>query len=83
MVEAIVSATLAAIAGVAAVTNKVHSRINHVYDRLIDMDRRVDGIELHIAESYVTKTDLASTIQSIEDHMVRIEQKLDQIALNK
>tara|TARA_A100001201_G_C4000969_1_gene174561 strand:- start:22 stop:279 length:258 start_codon:yes stop_codon:yes gene_type:complete len=80
-VEAAVTATLAAVAGMASITNRLHTRINHLYDRLSEMDRRVDGIELRIAEKYVSKADLAAIIKSMEDHMVRIENKLDQLTL--
>jgi len=83
MVEAAVTAALAAAAGVAALTNRLHTRINHLYDRLAEHDRRVDGIELRIAEKYVSKADLAAIIKSMEDHMVRIENKLDQLTLIK
>jgi len=83
MVEAAVTAALAVVAGVATLTNKLHSRINHLHDRLLDMDRRVDGIELRIAEKYVSKADLAAIIKSMEDHMIRIENKLDQLTLSK
>ena len=82
-VEAAVTAVLAALAGMASVTNRLHTRINHVYDRLAEMDRRVDGIELRIAEKYVSKADLAAIIKSVEDHMIRIENKLDQLTLTK
>lgn len=81
MVEAAVTAALAAAAGVAALTNRLHSRINHLHDRFLDMDRRVDGVELRIAEKYVSKADLAAIIKSMEDHMIRIENKLDQLTL--
>jgi hypothetical protein len=80
-VEAAVTATLAAFAGMASITNRLHTRINHVYDRLAEMDRRVDGIELRIAEKYVSKADLAAILKSMEDHMIRIENKLDQLTL--
>ena len=83
MVEAAVTAALAAAAGVATLTNRLHTRINHLYDRLADHDRRVDGIELRIAEKYVSKADLAAIIKSMEDHMIRIENKLDQLTLIK
>ena len=80
-IEAAVTATLAALAGMASITNRLHNRINHVHDRLSEMDRRVDGVELRIAEKYVPKTDLAAIIKSVEDHMIRIENKLDQLTL--
>lgn len=83
MVEAAVTAVLATAAGVAALTNRLHTRINNLYANLSDMDRRLDGIELRIAEKYVSKADLAAIIKSMEDHMVRIENKLDQLTLIK
>lgn len=82
-IEAAVTAVLAALAGMASITNRLHTRINHVHDRLSEMDRRVDGIELRIAEKYVSKADLAAIIKSVEDHMIRIENKLDQLTLTK
>lgn len=81
MIEAAVSVTFGAIAGVAALTNRLHNRINTLHDHFREMDRRVDGIELRIAEKYVSKADLAAIIKSMEDHMIRIENKLDQLTL--
>lgn len=83
MVEAAVTATLAAIAGVATLTNRLHSRINHLHDRIVDMDRRVDGVELRVAEKYVSKADLAAILRSMEEHMIRIENKLDKLTISK
>ena len=45
------------------------------------MDRRVDGIELRIATNYVDKGEFKAGLQRMEDHMVRIENKLDQIVM--
>ena len=42
---------------------------------------RLDAIELNVAQDYVSKADLAVMVQRMEDHMVRIENKLDQIVL--
>lgn len=83
MLEAAVTATLAAVAGIATLTNRLHTRINHSHDRISDVDRRVDAIELRIAEKYVSKADLASILRSMEEHMIRIENKLDQLTLTK
>ena len=83
MLEAAVAAAVASIAGVAALTNRLHTRINHVHEHIRDMDRRVDGIELRIAEKYVSKADLAAILKSMEDHMIRIEQKLDNLSFIK
>ena len=64
MIEAIVTASLAAIAGVATITNRLHTRINHVHDRIELIDRRIDQVELRVAENYVTKADLAAILRN-------------------
>ena len=74
MIEAGVSAVIAIVAAGAALTNRVHNRIN-------DMDKRLDTFELRVATSYVPKQDFETAVQKIEDHMVRIETKLDQMLL--
>ena len=81
MIEAVVTAVVAAIAGVAALNNRIHNRINNVHDRISGLDRRIDAIELNVAQDYVSKADLSTLVQRMEDHMVRIENKLDQIVL--
>jgi bacterioferritin (cytochrome b1) len=79
--EAIVSVVIAVVAGGAALNNRLHNRINNVHDRISGLDRRIDAIELSVAQDYVSKADLAVMVQRMEDHMVRIENKLDQIVL--
>lgn len=79
--EAAVSAVVALIAGLAAVTNRLHNRINQVHGRITEMDRRVDGVELRIATNYVDKDEFKVGLKRMEDHMVRIENKLDQIVM--
>jgi len=74
MIEAGVSAVVAIIAAGAALTNKIHNRIT-------DLDKRLDTFELRVATSYVPKQDFETAVQKIEDHMIRIENKIDQIAL--
>ena len=74
MIEAGVSAVVAIIAAGAALTNKIHNRIT-------DMDKRLDTFELRVATSYVPKQDFETAVQKIEDHMIRIENKIDQIVL--
>ena len=74
MIEAGVSAVIALVAAGAALTNRVHNRIN-------DMDKRLDTFELRVATSYVPKQDFETAVQKIEDHMIRIENKIDQIVL--
>ena len=79
--EALVSAVIAMVAGGAALNNRLHNRINNVHDRISGLDRRVDAIELNVAQDYVSKADLSVMVQRMEDHMIRIENKLDQIVL--
>ena len=79
--EAIVAAVIAMVAGGSALNNRLHNRINNVHDRISGLDRRIDAIELNVAQDYVSKADLSVMVQRMEDHMVRIENKLDQIVL--
>ena len=81
MTEAIVSAALASVAGVTAIVNRLHNRINSVHSRITEMDRRVDTMELRIAQNYVQKAEFSKAMEKMEDHMVRMEAKLDQIIM--
>ncbi len=45
------------------------------------MDRRLDTFELRVATSYVPKDEFTTAIQKIEDHMIRIETKIDKIVM--
>jgi septal ring factor EnvC (AmiA/AmiB activator) len=74
MIEALVSAAIAAIAAGAALNSRTHNRIN-------DLDRRIDTFELRVATNYVPKQEFTTAIKKIEDHMIRIENKIDQIVL--
>ena len=51
---------------------RLHSRVNA-------LDNRLDKFELRVASDYVSKTDLNEIVDRVEDHMVRIENKLDKI----
>ena len=75
------SVLIACVAGGAALNNRLHNRINNVHDRISGLDRRIDALELNVAQEYVSKADLSVMVQRMEDHMVRIENKLDQIVL--
>lgn len=81
MTEALVTAVIAAIGAGAALNNRLHNRINNVHDRINLLDRRIDNLQLDVANDYVKKADLAELLKRMEDHMVRIENKLDQIVL--
>jgi len=81
MTEALVTSVVAVVTAGAALNNRLHNRINSVHERISALDRRLDGIELTVANDYVKKAELFELISRMEDHMVRIENKLDQIVL--
>ena len=72
MLEVVIPIALAAVTGLAAVTNKLHSRIH-------ELDKRVDEVELRVAENYVSKADLETMIDRVEGHLIRLENKLDKL----
>jgi septal ring factor EnvC (AmiA/AmiB activator) len=74
MIEAAVSAVIAAFTGIIAVHARLHNRV-------MEVDQRIDRVELRIAEKYVQREELSTALQKMEDHMVRIENKLDQIVM--
>ena len=74
MLEAGVAAGVALLTAIVSVHNRLHTKISEV-------DSRVDKVELRVAENYVQKQELSAALQKMEDHMIRIENKLDQIAL--
>ena len=81
MVEAGVAASLAVITGLAALTNRIHRRIDDVHSRVSEVDRRIDSAELNMARHYVFKTDFENSFYKMEAHMIRIEEKLDQVIM--
>ena len=54
--------------------------IRGLYTRVHDLDSRVDKFELRVAESYVSKESFNITLERVEAHMIRIENKLDKLA---
>jgi predicted transcriptional regulator len=72
LIEATVSAGIALVAAMAALTTRINNRIN-------DVDRRVDGVELLIVRDYISRTEFVGIQTKIEQHMVRIEEKLDRM----
>ena len=74
MIESIISAAIAVVTGGAVLTSRVHARI-------MELDKLIDQVELNMAQSYVSKADFEKTLERVEGHMVRIEDKLDKIAV--
>ena len=73
MIEFGLPAILAIVSGLGAVTTRLHNRIH-------ELDRRLDQTELRIAENYISKTEFSNALERVEQHMVRIENKLDRLA---
>ena len=72
MLEIGISLAIAACCGLSALTNRLHNRIT-------ELDKRVDAIELRVAENYVSKEDLSGMIDRVEGHLIRLENKLDKL----
>ena len=63
---------VAVIGGGWAVISGVHKRVTNV-------DTRLDRIELAMAKDYVPRSEFYSVQRKLEDHMVRIEEKIDRM----
>ncbi len=72
MVEAVVAASLGVIAGGYSVVQALHRRVTTV-------DTRLDRIELSLARDYVPRAEFMASQDKLEEHMVRIEEKLDRM----
>ena len=78
MIEAVITGVISLVLGVGGGVMTLSSRTNSRMDLI---DKRIDSIELRLAEKYVPRQELANALQKMEDHMIRIENKLDQIVL--
>ena len=74
--EAAVTILIAAFSGLGVLHGRLNSRIH-------ELDRRLDGIEVKVAENYVSKNCFEVSVKRLEDHMVRVESKLDTLMLTK
>jgi hypothetical protein len=78
MIETAIAGAISLVIGVSSGVLAVSSKSN---SRMDEIDKRIDSIELRFAEKYVPRQELATALQKMEDHMIRIENKLDQIVL--
>ena len=65
MLEAAVTLALAAATGLGVMSARLNTRIN--------------SIELRVAEKYIPREEVSLILTRFEDHMVRIESKLDNL----
>tara|TARA_Y100000817_G_scaffold48213_1_gene34132 strand:+ start:1157 stop:1393 length:237 start_codon:yes stop_codon:yes gene_type:complete len=73
MIESAISAVVAVITGGAVLTSRLQSR-------MLEIDKRVDSVELSMVRDFVSKDDFAKALERVEGHMVRIEDKIDALA---
>ena len=76
MIETVIPLGVALATGFSILISRIHSRVH-------ELDTRVDGIELRVAENYLTKSEFSGALERVEQHMVRIENKLDRLANTK
>ena len=72
MIEALIPVAVAAATGFSVL-------IRGLYTRVHDLDQRVDAFELRVAENYVSKESFQNALERVESHMIRIENKLDNL----
>ena len=73
MVEAIIPLGVALATGFSVLITRVHNRVH-------ELDKRLDGVELRVATDYLSKSEFTLAMERVEGHMVRIENKLDQLS---
>ena len=73
MIEAGITVGVAIVGVLSAVSTRLHNRIH-------ELDRRLDRTELRIAENYLSKAEFSAALERVEQHMIRIETKLDTLA---
>jgi hypothetical protein len=72
VVEGIIAAALGVVAGGYTLLQTLHRRVTTV-------DTRLDRIELSLARDYVPRSEFIASQDKLEEHMVRIEEKLDRM----
>ena len=65
MIEAAVTIAIAAATGLGVITSRLNDRLN--------------AIELRVAEKYIPREEVSLILTRFEDHMIRIESKLDNL----
>ncbi len=72
MIEATVSLAIAMVSGLGFLVSRGNQRI-------LELDKRIDTVELKVAEKYVPREELATVVDKLEAHLIRMEQKLDNL----
>jgi len=72
MIEALIPVGVAMATGFSVLIRGLHTRVH-------ELDQRVDSFELRVAESYLSKSEFRAALERVEQHMIRIENKLDNL----
>ena len=72
MIEAWVAGSVALVGGGYSIIQALHRRVTHV-------DTRLDRIELSLVRDYVPRSEFVASQAKLEEHMIRIEEKLDRL----
>lgn len=76
MIETFIPGIIAIVTGTAVLFNKVNHRVTL-------LDNKIDKLELKIVESYTPKQEFTAAMLRMEDHLIRIEDKMDQLVNKK
>lgn len=76
MIEAFIPAIVALVTGTAVLFNKVNHRVTL-------LDNKIDKLELKVVETYTPKQEFTAAMLRMEDHLIRIEDKMDQLVAKK
>ena len=76
MIETFVPVIIAVVTGTAVLFNKVNHRVTM-------LDSKVDKLELKLVETYTPKQEFTAAMLRMEDHLIRIEDKMDQLVAKK
>jgi hypothetical protein len=76
MIETAIPVVIAIVTGTAVLFNKVNTRVT-------TLDNRIDKLELKVVESYTSKQDFTQAMARMGDHLIRIEDKMDQLIAKK
>ena len=74
MIEPAITALVAVVSGGFVLTGRINGNIK-------ELERRIDQVELRVAQHYVSKNDFAAVLDRVELHMQRIEEKLDRLTM--
>ena len=76
MIETAIPVVIAIVTGTAVLFNKVNTRVT-------TLDNRVDKLELKLVESYTSKQEFTQAMIRMGDHLIMIEDKMDQLIAKK